>query len=226
MGRVLMEAGRIEEAERVLLDTIQLLPAAGRARWALADLYEQTGRGIDAIDQLEQAATLTMIAGKTALLWRLANLAIQLKDEERIVSVLQRRTRLMPNDPFAHRSLGLVYHRAGRDVEAMVELLASSRLGVEDAETTAVMGQIHLNAGRLTMAETVLRRAVAMAPDSAGARYALARTLLRVGKEEEGQRHLAAFRRLQDRILDDRRQKYESDLQNRTDRLRGKEKGR
>jgi tetratricopeptide (TPR) repeat protein len=223
MGRVLTEAGRIEEAERVLLDTLHRLPASGRARWALADLYELTGRRADAIDQLEQAATLTMIAGKTALLWRLVNLAHQVLDEERFVSVLTRRTRLMRNDPFAHRSLGLAYHRAGRDVEALVELLVASYLGHEDALTAAVMGRIHLNAGRLTMAETVLRRAVAMAPDSAEARYALARTLLRAGKEEEGQQQLAEFQRLQKTVLDQERQKYENELQERTDRLRREE---
>jgi tetratricopeptide (TPR) repeat protein len=223
MGRVLTEAGRIEEAERVLLDTLQKLPASGRARWALADLYELTGRRADAIDQLEQAATLTMIAGKTALLWRLVDLAHQVLDEERFISVLTRRTRLMRNDPFAHRSLGLAFHRAGRDVEALVELLVSSYLGHEDALTAAVMGRIHLNAGRLTMAETVLRRAVAMAPDSAEARYALARTLLRAGKEEEGQQQLAEFQRLQKTVLDQERQKYENELQERTDRLRREE---
>ena len=86
------------------------------------------------------------------------------------------------------------------------------------------MGRIHLNAGRLTMAETVLRRAVAMAPDSAEARYALARTLLRAGKEEEGQHQLAEFDRLQKTVLEQQWQKYESELRERTERLRGQEK--
>jgi tetratricopeptide (TPR) repeat protein len=219
-GRVLMEARRIEEAERVLLDTVRLLPASGRPRWALADLYELTGRRMEAIDQLEQAATLPMIAGKTALLWRLVNLAHQVLDEERFISVLTRRTRMMRNDPFAHRSLGLAYHRAGRDVEALIELLVASYLGHEDALTAAVMGRIHLNAGRLTMAEAVLRRAVAMAPDSAEARYALARTLLRAGKNEEGQKQLAEFRRLQETLLQEQRQKYETEQRGRDEQLR------
>jgi hypothetical protein len=73
------------------------------------------------------------------------------------------------------------------------------------------------------MAETVLRRAVAMAPDSAEARYALARTLLRAGKEEEGQQQLAEFQRLQETVLEQQRQKYENDLRERTERLRGEE---
>ena len=223
MGRVLMEAGRIEDAERVLLDTIRRLPASGRARWALADLYAATGRGREAADQLEQAGTLPMIAGRTALLWRLVNLVRQDQDEDRFVSVLARRTRLMRNDPFAHRSLGLAYHRAGRDVEALVELLVTSYLGHEDALTTAVMGRIHLDAGRLTMAEAVLRRAVAMAPDSTEARYALASTLLRAGKEQEGQQQLAEFERLQKTVLEQQRQKFETELRERTERLGGGE---
>jgi len=85
------------------------------------------------------------------------------------------------------------------------------------------MGQIHLNADRLTTAETVLRRAVAIAPDSAEARYALARTLLRRGSAKEGQPHLGEFRRLQATLLEQRRQKYESDLQNRNEHLRSEE---
>jgi len=213
MGRVLMEAGRTEEAERVLLDTIRLMPAAARARWALADLYWTTGRGIEAIGQLEQAAALTVIAGKAKLLWRLADYAHKLLDVKRVISALRRRTRLIPNDPFAHRSLGLAYHRAGRDVEALVELLVASRFGVEDGEMLTVMGRIHLNASRLTLAETALRRAVALSPDDPEARYALARTLLRLGKEEGGQRQLAEFQRLQNTLFEQRKQKFENYLQ-------------
>ena len=223
MGRVLIGAGRIEEAERALLDTISLLPAAGRARWALAELYEKTGRGVDAIDQLEQAARLTIVAGKAGLLWRLANVAHQLHDEERVVDALARRIPLMPNDPVAHRSLGLAYHTVGRDIEAMTELLVASRLGLEDAQTLAVMGQIHLDAGRLAPAEAVLRRAVATAPDSQRARYVLARTLLRLGKTEEARQHLAEFRRLQETLLEQQRQKFGSDLQKLNEQPPGEE---
>jgi tetratricopeptide (TPR) repeat protein len=219
LARVLIGAGRVEEAERALLDTIRLLPAAGRARWALADLYENTGRGIDALEQLEQAAALTVVAGKAGLLWRIANLAHQLHDQERLVSALARRIPLMPNDPFTHRSLGLAYHHVGRDVEALVELLVASRLGLEDAQTLTVMGQIHLAAGRLAPAEAALRRAVTMAPDSDTAHYVLARTLLRLGQADAARQHLDEFRRLQEKLLEQQRQKYERDLAGRSEAL-------
>ena len=115
LGRVLVSAGRKEEAERALRDAIALLPASGWARWALVELYERAGRGTDAIAQLEEAAALPVPAGRGRLLWRLADVAHQLHDRERVVSALVRRTRLMPNDADAHRSLGLAYQRAGRD---------------------------------------------------------------------------------------------------------------
>jgi hypothetical protein len=72
----------------------------------------------------------------------------------------------------------------------------------------------------------VLRRAVAVAPDAAGARYALARTLLLIGKADEGRQHLAEFQRLQAAILAQRHQKFETERKERTKQLRDANPGR
>jgi hypothetical protein len=45
-------------------------------------------------------------------------------------------------------------------------------------------------------------------------------------KKEEAQQQLAEFERLQQRLLDERRQKYENDLRERNERLRGEETGK
>jgi hypothetical protein len=45
-------------------------------------------------------------------------------------------------------------------------------------------------------------------------------------KKEEGRQQLAEFERLQQRLLDERRQKYENDLRERNERLRGEETGK
>jgi len=216
LGRVLLDAGRTDDAERALLETVELLPASGRARWALADLYVQAGRGIDAIAQLEAAALLPVPAGKSALLWRLANLTYQLHDRERFVSALARRIRLIPNDAAAHRNLGLAYHQGGRDDEALLELLIASLFGLGDAEMLTVMGQIHLNAGRTEAAETVLRRAVTLDTSSAEARYALGRALLQLGRTSEGQQELAAFKKLRLAQIDAQRRQTELEVEQRT----------
>ena len=75
LGSALIEAGRLEDAERALRDAIARLPASGDARWALADVYERQDRGTEAIRVLEESASLIVVAGKVHLYWRIAQIA-------------------------------------------------------------------------------------------------------------------------------------------------------
>ena len=208
-GTTLAESGALDAAERSLRDTADMLPASGEARWALADVYERLGRGPDAIAVLQQAASLHVVAGKAALYWRIADLAHRQQDFERVVVELARRVRLRRNDPIAHRDLGMAHSRAGRNDEALLELLMAALLGHEDAEMLGAMGQIHLNAGRLDAAEPVLRRAIALDAQLPQPRYALGQTLLRLGRGVEAKQELDAFQRLRSAALADQRRSFE-----------------
>jgi Flp pilus assembly protein TadD len=210
LGSALMEAGRLEDAERVLTEAIARVPRSGEARWALSLVYERLDRGAEAIRLLEDAASLIVVAGKTHLYWRIAQMAHGYhRDHARVITVLTRRVHLVPNEPHAHKDLGLAYSRAGRDDEALLELLMAALLGHEDAEMLTAIGQIHLNQNRLDRAAAALERAVALDPDSSVARYALARTLQRLGRTAEAAAQLAAFDRLRAKAFDEQRQKYE-----------------
>ena len=120
--------------------------------------------------------------------------------------------RLVPNEANGHKDLGLAHYRAGRDDEAAIELLMMALLGKEDGEALGALGQIHFDAGRLDRAESALRRAVALDPTRAQARYVLARTLLRLGHNTEAHEHLAAFEQLRVRAFDEQRRKFDSDI--------------
>jgi Flp pilus assembly protein TadD len=113
------------------------------------------------------------------------------------------------NNPVVHKDLGLAHLLRGRRQQALAELLMTALFAPEDLETLARIGQIHLDDGRYIRAEAVLRRVVARAPDMARARFALGTTLLRLGRTEEGQEELAAFRRLSVSSLEAERQKIE-----------------
>jgi tetratricopeptide (TPR) repeat protein len=206
LGSTLIEAGRLDEAERVLKVAVARLPSSGEARWALADVYERQDRGAEAIGVLEESASLIVVAGKVHLYWRAAQLAHLLhRDHRRVIDLLTRRMRLVPNEPHAHKDLGLAYSRAGRDAEALLELLMMRVLGHEDAETLTATGQVHLNQGRLDQAEAMLRRAVRLDPKHAEARYALGRTLQRRGLVAEAAEQLQAFDRLRAAALEEQR---------------------
>jgi tetratricopeptide (TPR) repeat protein len=210
LGSTLMEAGRLDDAVRALRETIEILPASGDARWALADVYERLDRGTDAVASLEAAAALTVMAGKAHLYWRIAQLAHGYwRDFPRVIAMVSRRTWLVLNEPHAHKDLGMAYERAGRADEALTELLMATLLGYEDGEMLGAMGQIHLAAGRLDMAEATLQRAVTLAPDLPQARYALGSTLRRLGRIEEATQQFDAYRRLQAAAFEAQRRAFE-----------------
>jgi tetratricopeptide (TPR) repeat protein len=198
-----MEAGRLDEAERVLRGTIDALPESGDARWALAQVYERLGRGTDAIATLEAALPLTVMAGRSHLYWRIAQLAHGYqRDYPTVIAMTSQRMWLLLNEPPAHKDLGMAYFRAGRVDEALAELAMAVLLGLEDAEMLSALGQIHLAAGRFDAAEKVTRRAVALDAALPQARYVLGTTLRRLGRLEESAEQLTAFQRLQKAAFD------------------------
>ena len=212
LGTTLAEAGRLEDAERELRDTIRALPASGTARWELAALFDKQNRGAEALALLEQAVALPVVAGRAHLLWRIAEIAHEYRrDSDRVIAVVSQMVRLVPNESGGHKDLGLAYYRAGRDDEAAIELLMSALLGHEDGEMLAALGQIHLDAGRLDHAAAALFRAVALDPTLAQARYVLARTLQRLGRNTEAKEQLAAFDKLRAKVHEEMRQQFEKE---------------
>ena len=212
LGRALAHAGNVDRAEQVLLKTIETLPQSADAHSALADLYESSDRGRNALRELESTASLTVPAGKGSLYWRLADLEHRHLEYERVIEPLTRRVRLDPNDARAHTDLGLAYTRIGRTDQALVELAIAGVLGPDDAEALTAIGQIHFDAGEYAAAETVLRRAIVMAPRLVQARYLLGHTLARLGRADESRIQLEAFDQLRAAANDAARQVFEVNM--------------
>jgi tetratricopeptide (TPR) repeat protein len=210
LGSTLTEAGRFGDAERVLKEALVRLPRSGEAHWALSLVYERLDRGEDAIRLLQEAASLVVVAGKSHLYWRIAQMAHGYhRDHARVIAVLTERARLVPNEPHAHKDLGLAYSRAGRDDEALLELLMAALLGHEDAEMLTAIGQVHLNQDRPDRAAAAAERAVALDPDSSTARYVFARALQRLGRTADAAVQLDAFERLRAQSFEQQRQTFE-----------------
>ena len=209
LARALLTREHRDEAEQALHETIAALPASGEARWALAQLYIQSDRSLEAIAELEALSTFPTLAGRGQLDWLLAGLYRRHQDLEAMTRALSERARLDLNNPVVHKDLGLAHTLRGSRQQALAELLMTALFAPEDLETLSRIGQIHLDDGRYAEAEALLRRIVAREPDRARARFALGTTLLRLGRTEEGQEELAAFRRLSVSRLEEERQKIE-----------------
>lgn len=211
LGRSLRDAGRLAEAANSLRETIAVLPRSAEARWMLAKVLEKTGQPIEAARLFNVVRFAPVLAGRGVLLWQVAASFDLHQDFDTVMSLLTDRARLRPNDPVVHKELGLVLSRLGRRSEAIVELAMADVLGGGDAETLTALGQAHLAAGRTADAEAALRRAIAIQADYQPARYALGRTLLRLGRASEAREQLEAFERIRASAMADQRRTFEVD---------------
>jgi tetratricopeptide (TPR) repeat protein len=211
LARVLRDAGRLDAAAESLRDTLVAMPRSGEARWMLGDVLEKSGGGLEAAREIEAAAATTVIAGTAPILLRAAEIYDRHQEFDRLVTLLERRARLDPNDPAVHRQLGLALSRRGQDDRAFVELAMADLLGGADAESLTTLGQIHLEADRLENAESASRRAIALDGDRADAHYVLGRALLRQARATEAQEELDTFQRLRTAAMEAQRHGFEID---------------
>jgi len=126
-----------------------------------------------------------------------------------VIDPLVRRVRLTPNDARAHTDLGLALTRVGRSGDALVELVMAAIIGPDDAEALTAIGEIHVDAGNDAAGEAVLRRAIAATPTYPKARYLMAQTLARLGRERESREQLAEYDRLRAAANDEARRLFD-----------------
>jgi len=220
LSRVLTSAGRDIDAQRVLQDTLRVIPASGRAHWWLATSYERVNRFADARSEFEQAAAHA-VAGSAPLLGAVARLASGAADNAGAVDVLRRAVAADPANAEWHRLLAGAYLLEDHPDDALAEFAAALRIDPRDADAHLGVGQIHLNAGRNAEAVDALRRAAELKPNSIEAEYALATALTRVGNGREAARYFEHVQQVQRQRQTDRRRQLLLDIQREEAALRG-----
>ena len=202
LARALDASGAWVEAMDVLRTAVGKLPESAALRWMLASTVGRRQRTDDAdVELIAMAERLVLLAGRGELYGRLAGFAQSHLDFDRALTLLEQRVMLIPNSAVAHRALGQAYVDQGREDEAYAELVVALMLDTADVDTLTTIGRLHMNAGRYPAAVEALSRAVALKPDHLQAAHALADSLLRAGKIEEGQQRRKEAERLQERAV-------------------------
>jgi len=220
LARVLSSSGRDTDAERTLQQTLQVWPDSALAHWWLGSIYDRLNRLADARREFALAAP-GAVAGRAQFFTKIGQLATTAADIPGAVEAFARSVSHDPNDADAHRRLAGALLLQDLNDEVFVELVAVLLIDPRDAGAYAGIGRIHLNAGRYDEALLSLRRAIELSPDYADARYALATTLMRVGKTEEAAREFERVQQSQRRELEDRRRKMFLEVQEEENKAKG-----
>jgi tetratricopeptide (TPR) repeat protein len=212
LARVLVLAGRTEEAARVLHETVAAIPASGAAQWWLSTVYSSLNRGVEARQALESPPAGLALTGRRDVLAALSRLLESEGDFAGAVVPLLKSMAIAPNDPLAHLALARAYKYLDRADDVLVEYVMALALDPGQAAALVGIGQAHLAAGRLPEAIAALERGVALMPSDAEGRYALATALRRAGRHDDADVHLAEYGRLQSAATRDRQRSMMLDV--------------
>jgi len=211
LARVLGSAGREPDAERVLQETLQVLPESALARWWLGWGYERLNRFADARQEYERASA-GVVTGRSRVYALLGRLAASAADIPGAVEAFGRAVTTNPNDPILHEYLAIALLQQGRTDDAFAEFVAALLIDPLNARAHAGIGRIHLDAGRYGDAVTALRRSVELSASDAEARYALASALMRSGKTQEAAQEFERAAEALRQALADRRRNMRLDV--------------
>jgi tetratricopeptide (TPR) repeat protein len=200
----LAQEGRHLEAERALRSIVTTWPESGVAHWWLGRVYENINRVADARREYEVVESVAL-TGRGSIQTSIGRLAFTEGDLTRAAEAFERRLRLTPNDPLAHKHLAWTLIEQDRTDTALVELGAVVAIDPRDAEAHAAIGRIRLDGGYHAEAILALRRALDLRPALYEARYALALALKATGRGDEAAREMESFERARREATDERR---------------------
>jgi tetratricopeptide (TPR) repeat protein len=212
LADVLGDTRDFELVERLLRETLDAMPASGAAHWRLGRLDQVLHRDVDARREFERALAPGPVSGAGRLLAAITRWHARELNGDAASEACRRWVDLAPNDPAAHRELGIALRTINRDEEALIEFLIAAVLDPLDAAAHVNIGQIHLAAERYEEAASALQHAVDVQPNHAEARYGLAAAPLRAGHQADGARQMEVARRLQADAMAESRRAYEVNL--------------
>jgi tetratricopeptide (TPR) repeat protein len=197
LADVLISAGRFPEAERELQRAGSAGVTSGQIRSRFAQIYQEQSLLPQASAELQAAGGFGVVAGRDRHYQMLGSLFVNQADFDGAISAYSRRVDVNPNRGEAHRQLAEIYFLQGRDDEALAEFAVAAWLAPDDARAHAGAGQVHAREQQHGEAIAAFQRALALDASLKEARYALATSLMRLGRADEGRREMALFQKLQ-----------------------------
>jgi len=177
------QAGRLQQAEQLCLQVLEVDPDAIDALNLLAVIAGRTGRDSRAIDYLQ--AVLRLKPALAAAHYNLGTVLVSQRKLPEAVASFQEAVRLQPDFADAHSDLGTALLNLGRPAEAVASFQEAVRLQPDFADAHSNLGISLLNLGRPAAAVGSFQEAMRLKPDSADLPYNMGIALGRQGRLEE-----------------------------------------
>jgi tetratricopeptide (TPR) repeat protein len=173
LGAILTKTRRHEEAEHWLRRTIERAPAFAKPYEDLGHLCIETGRAAEAVTALERAVKLD--PGVESAQFALGKALAMLGRGAEADAAFERSFALSPER--GAMAVAAEHHREGRLKEAEIAYREVLRRNARNVDAIRLLGVLAFGQSHADDAERLLRRAIELAPDFAGAWLDLGRVL-------------------------------------------------
>lgn len=166
-GLELFRAGKLDEAEAVYRDAINVDPSYASPRQDLGFIYSRRGQLNEAARELRTAKELDfrLVAARAELGWVL----LRLGKEEEALWELREVLRVDPALPAAHFGLGVIFARRNKIPEAINELREVTRLEPKNGQAYVGLAAVFYQAGRYPEAWEAVSQARGLGVEPAAA---------------------------------------------------------
>jgi Flp pilus assembly protein TadD len=161
-ARELENAGHVDRAIELYLAILREEPEHLGAHYALGQLYDRTGRHLEALEQFERAKRID--PDNVDLLVNHANVGAVLGRFEGAERDLRRAAKLDPTRAAVFETLGMMQFRRGLYAQAEQELRRAVELDPDSPTALHYRGEALNQLGRVDEAMAMLERAATIAP--------------------------------------------------------------
>ncbi|MFZ5862562.1 MAG: tetratricopeptide repeat protein [Nitrospirota bacterium] len=181
-GMLLMDAGRLDEAQRALESAVRLAPGLSTAHSNLGVLFTRLGDWERAVASFELALRLHPSSSFVQL--HLAESYTHLGRADAALALYERVLRSDPEWSTAWVRSGALLDRQGRRDDAMARYRRALHIDPNDDEARVALGAALLDTAQWGDARALFTAVLARHPDSAAARYYIGVTHAREGRDD------------------------------------------
>jgi tetratricopeptide (TPR) repeat protein len=206
MNSILSGAELRVEAEALMSRAIQQFPESRRVRYRLAELHRDSGRMRKALEVFREASEMKAPADMDALLdrrqrsfiyQRMGGINTDLVQFDDAVAAYKKALEIDSTNAEARLALGDLYLRRDRLDDALTEYTRVAADRPESAAPHNRLSELYLRMGRLSDSEQSAARALANDPTHRRSSYVRAMALIRLGRDEEGEKQLQQYEKLE-----------------------------
>jgi len=182
VGDAYLKLGDISEAQASYYSALKYRPEYAAALDGLARIYEAQAENDQAIDYFLRA--ISSNRGFAPAYTHLGDLYLRVKKFEEAVELLEEAIQVRPDFAAGLNRLSLAYGRLGLINEAIATIQKALEIEPYNAEHPATLGQLALEQGSLSAAETAFRNSLELDDAQPHALYGLAEVARRRGRYE------------------------------------------